>query len=307
MKTKEEFIEKAKKVHGDKFDYSKVDYLDKFYKVKIICDKGHEFMQRPYLHVQGNGCISCARLNQIKALATTKEDYVVKARAVHGDKYNYDKTVLGSSKDKINITCDKHGEFWCRKDHHLSGVGCKQCSVEDQKTKYSRTNDQFIEDAKAIHGDEYDYSKVDYINNKTKVKIICPIHGEFEQTPDSHINRKAKCPHCSNKFRGFGGAKERTNVREVLTKVFNKSNIQYKVDYTFPEYEKVNYDFYLPNMKLLVESVPGITDHHKTGIASTNKIPIVYFGSNELSKHGKDLEKYVMSKLTKNVRKIIAS
>ena len=103
----------------------------------------------------------------------TTEEFIEKARAIHGDKYDYSKVVYKTSQEKVIIVCPKHGEFLQRPNCHLNGAGCPKCCNNTKKTAES-----FIEDARAIHGDKYDYSKVEYVNNKIPVCIICPKHGE---------------------------------------------------------------------------------------------------------------------------------
>ena len=127
----------------------------------------------------------------------TTEEFIQKAKAVHGDKYDYSKVEYVNNKTKVCITCPEHGEFWQRPNDHISHVGCPLCSLERNTKLRVMSNAEFIQKANAIHGDKYDYSKVEYVNNKTKVCIICPIHGEFWQNASSHI-RGAGCPVCAD-------------------------------------------------------------------------------------------------------------
>ena len=105
---------------------------------------------------------------------TKNEIFIEKAKKVHGDKYDYSKVNYIDSKTKICIICPEHGEFWQTPSSHLRKRGCPFCA---NNIKY--TNEKFIEKASAIHHNRYDYSKTKYVNNKTKVCIICPEHGEF--------------------------------------------------------------------------------------------------------------------------------
>ena len=150
--TAEKFIEKAREVHGNKYDYSRVDYKDNKTKVCIICLDHREFYQRPGDHLKGNGCPKCSG----KAKLTT-EEFVLRAKVVHGDKYNYSKVKYKNNSTKVCITCkeDGHGEFYQTPDCHLRGNGCPKCS-----NNVKLTTKKFIERAKEVHGDKYDYSKV---------------------------------------------------------------------------------------------------------------------------------------------------
>ena len=182
----QEFIEKAKKIHGDRYDYSKVEYVNAYTKVCIICPKHGEFWQAPKHHLNGSGCPYCAG-----KIRLTTEEFIRRAKEVHGDRYNYSKVEYVNEYTKVCIICPKHGEFWQIPVHHLNGSGCPYCAG-----KIRLTTEEFIRKAKDIHGGRYDYSKVEYVNARTKVCIICPEHGEFRQTASEHL-RGQGCPKCA--------------------------------------------------------------------------------------------------------------
>jgi hypothetical protein len=119
----------------------------------------------------------------------TKE-FIDKAIEVHGDKYDYSKVNYIDNLTRITIICDKHGEFYQIPKVHKTGSGCNTCENEKTRNSKKSNNNEFIEKAKKVHGDKYDYTKVDYINNRTKVKIICNKHADFEQTPNGHLDGK---------------------------------------------------------------------------------------------------------------------
>ena len=110
----------------------------------------------------------------------TREEFIRRAKEVHGDKYDYSKLEYVDTKTKVCIICPEHGVFWKFPYDHLGGGGCPKCSAYGKE--------EFIQKAREVHGDKYDYSKVNYVNSYTKVCIICPEHGEFWQKPNSHIN-----------------------------------------------------------------------------------------------------------------------
>lgn len=200
-KTKE-FIEKAIKVHGDKFDYSKVVYIKGHTKVTIICQEHGEFQQSPSNHLSGKECIKCSYKKRGLKMVPDKEQFIEKSIKTHGDKYDYSKVDYVNSKTKVCIICneidditgEKHNEFWQTPYSHISGATCPKCS------KHYMSNDIFIKRAKVLHNNKYDYSKVGYKAAKEKVCIICEDHGEFMQTPDSHLNGQG-CPKCSKVHR----------------------------------------------------------------------------------------------------------
>lgn len=122
--------------------------------------------------------------------------FIEKARAVHGDRYSYDRVVYVRARDKVAITCKKHGDFEQIAGHHLSGNGCAKCGFEEMAAKRAqKAKDSFIEKARAVHGDRYDYGRVGYVRVRDKVIVTCRQHGDFEQAPRNHLNGHgcAKC------------------------------------------------------------------------------------------------------------------
>ena len=192
-KTTEEFIVEAKMVHGNKYDYSKVEYVNAHTKVCIICPKHGEFWQTPNSHLNGRGCSKCKGEAIAIRNSLTTEEFIKKAKEIHGDKYDYSKVEYIDSRTKICIICPIHGEFYMRPNDHLMGHGCQKCKGENSNL----TTEEFIKKAKEIHGDKYDYSKIEYKGTRTKVCIICPIHGEFWQKPILHLNGHG-CIRCNN-------------------------------------------------------------------------------------------------------------
>jgi len=184
-----EFIEKAKSIHGDKYDYSKVDYKNTKTEVIIICKIHGNFKQTPSSHLNGNGCCKCSG-----NYTMTTEEFIEKAKSIHEDKYDYSKVEYKNTKTNVIIICKIHGNFDQTPSSHLNGNGCCKCSGN-----YTMTTEEFIEKAKSIHNDKYDYSKVEYKNSNTDIIIICKIHGEFKQKPVIHYWNKSGCPKCANK------------------------------------------------------------------------------------------------------------
>lgn len=192
----EEFIRKAIEIHGDYYDYSKVIYVNNRTKVCIICPIHGEFLQRPSDHLQGKGCIKC-RIEKTRQInQSNTEEFVAKARLVHGDKFDYTPTKYTKSNEKVCIICPIHGEFWQEANNHLRGAGCPKCGKEDVASKQSMPFDEFVTRAIQTHGTKFDYSKGEYVNANTPIVIVCPIHGEFTQRPADHI-RGNGCPKCA--------------------------------------------------------------------------------------------------------------
>ena len=218
------FIEKAKKIHGDKYDYSNVKYEAYRTKVCIICPKHGEFWQTPAQHLGGKNCRACAAEEAWNGKKMSLETFLKKAKEVHGDKYDYSKVEYKDILTKVCIICPKHGEFWQTPKGHLARNGCIKCSYEHRSMQKRLNKEKFIEKARNVHGDKYDYSKVEYINSRTKVCIICPIHGEFWQTPSGHLSYG--CKKCYDDKRGKS---KRWSNDTYFEKVLNKHGTKYDI------------------------------------------------------------------------------
>jgi very-short-patch-repair endonuclease/Zn finger protein HypA/HybF involved in hydrogenase expression len=156
---------------------------------------------------------------------TTKE-FIKLAKKVYGEKYIYDKVNYINSRTKIIIVCPEHGDFQQTPYSHLRNHNCPKCaSKKHNYIKYSQI--KFIEKAKSVHSNKYDHSKVNYKNNKTKVIIICPEHGEFKQRPDSHLCDKRGCPICA---KNFNNNKLRTTIDQFIIKAKLVHNNKYNYD-----------------------------------------------------------------------------
>ena len=127
----------------------------------------------------------------------TTEEFIQKAKAVHGDKYDYSKVEYVNSKTKVCIICPEHGEFLQTPEKHLIGRGCPACSRVTLARRFSMGQDKFIQRANEVHHGKYDYSQVVYINSHTLINIICPLHGVFCQDPSSHL-KGCGCPTCAD-------------------------------------------------------------------------------------------------------------
>jgi Fe2+ or Zn2+ uptake regulation protein len=188
--TTKEFIEKAKKIHGKKYNYFKVNYINAKTKIKIVCPIHREFDITPNNHLTGNGCKLCGIKRRTSKISGNILDFIKKAKKVHKNKYDYSKSIYKNSNTKIKIICANHGEFNQFPNHHLNGSGCPKCA-----NNINLTLNEFIEKSKLIHNNKYDYSKVKYKNHGSLIVIICPNHGEFIQSANAHLSGKG-CSKC---------------------------------------------------------------------------------------------------------------
>lgn len=166
----------------------------------------------------------------------TTEEFIIRAKEIHGDKYDYSQSVYTTKKAKLTIICPIHGSFEQSPDGHLRGQGCPKCKSDKTSIRCKKSYDQFIEDSRKVHGNKYDYSKFNYVNSSTKGIIICPIHGEFEQLPLNHLSGK-ECPKC-----GIDKASEK--IKLSLNKVIERAKqIHPEYDYSKSIYNGIDEEF----------------------------------------------------------------
>jgi len=226
MNKTEQFIKQSREKHGEKYDYSKTSYHHNLKEVIIICKEHGEFLQLPKTHKKGNGCRECAIINGKDKRTMTTPQFIEKAITIHGNRYCYSKVIYKKSREHVIIVCEEHGEFEQTPNCHLDGKGCVKCSTKINADKQRKTTPQFILEAIHIHGDKFDYSKVEYENAATKVIIICKEHGEFEQSPNSHLSKQSGCVKCQGCYK--------SNTIEFIEKaqlIHGDKYVYSKVDY----------------------------------------------------------------------------
>lgn len=244
------FFERAKKAHGNKYDYSLVKYVNAHTKVKIICPSHGIFEQKPDAHVRNHGCNNCNG-----GIALNAELFIKKAKDIHGNKYDYSKVKYKNTHTSIILICETHGKFTQKPNDHLTGYGCWECGVENRaKQKNNLASKIFVDKANKIHDYKYDYSKSSYINSRTKIEIICKKHGSFQQIPNSHLSG-AGCPKCTE-------SKGEERIRIFL----QKNKIKFETQKKFKECKNIRvlpFDFYLPELNICIE-FDGV-QHFKDG------------------------------------------
>jgi len=195
-KTLSEFIQGARAIHGDKYDYSLAEYKTNKHKAKIICPKHGVFEQTPNRHLQGDNCPACMyEINAEKATKNT-EHFIRLARERYGDKYDYSLVEYKGRRTTVEIICPVHGATEQTPDFHLRGHGCKRCGIESRAKNASMTFGDFVAKSRDAHGDQYEYVKASYKKSSCKVRIICKKHGEFEQLASLHAHGQ-QCPKCA--------------------------------------------------------------------------------------------------------------
>lgn len=273
----EEFIKRAKNVHGEKYNYKKSVYLNYDTKLEIICKKHGSFWQTPGNHLKGEGCPYCNGNAKL-----TIKDFIKKAKDKWGDKFDYSLVEYKNNSSKVCIIDKKSGrKFWQTPANHLHGYDCSNGGKQN--------TENFIINAKKIHNCKYDYSKTEYKTSKDKICIICPIHGEFYQLPYNHLNGQG-CPKCIQK-----------SILENKTKeILENNNIIFEEQKRFKWLGKKSLDFYLPDYNIVIEcqgkehlyetgqwepfEIILKRDIEKYNICKENSIKIVYIISNNEKK-----------------------
>ena len=255
-----EFIEKAKKVHGDKFDYSLVEYHNAKKKILITCKNNHTFEQTPNDHLNGHGCKFCSGWGIYK---NNNQLFLEKIQEIHGNVYDFSKINYINHDTPIELFCKIHGTFFkTPKSLLIKKEGCQKCGYKNQTKKRTWDSFIFINKAKEIHGNKYDYSNVDYKKATLKIEIICKKHGSFYMSPKDHIHQKQGCPVCLE-------SKGELKISSFL----EKNNIKYIREKSFDNCinplsnSKLYFDFYIPDRNIVIEY--NGEQHYK---------PIKYFG-----------------------------
>jgi hypothetical protein len=191
------FIERAIKTHGNKYDYSKSVYIGSNKKLIIVCKEHGEFEQGSKAHTEGQGCPKCAGLKRAEKRKLSFTEFCDKANKKHMNFYTYVEKEYIKSSDILSIICPIHGLFKQQGNFHLQGGGCKKCGVNKRADIRRGNVEDFIDKSNIKYNHKFDYSNFVYINVDCKSTIICPIHGEFEQTPYQHLNYKYGCGKCA--------------------------------------------------------------------------------------------------------------
>lgn len=188
--TTEEFIARAQAVHGNRYDYSRVVYVNNKTPVEVICPDHGPFFPKPNNHVANrSGCPRCTHCPP-----TSLDTFLARARAVHGERYDYSRVVYTTVQTHVEIICPEHGPFWQIPLSHTQGRGCQQCGAKQCVRR--KDTAWFIERAQSVHGERYNYGQVNYRRAQEKVTIGCPRHGLFEQVASYHLAGNG-CPACA--------------------------------------------------------------------------------------------------------------
>ena len=228
-----DFIKKAKKLHGDLYDYSNVHFISSKKNVEIKCKIHGSFYQTPPKHLLGRGCSKC------KGFGKTTEEFIKQAIAVHGNFYNYGKTKYKNSSTNVTINCSIHGDFTQNPNVHLRGNGCTPCGIHKRTEGRKLSKEELLKRFHEKHGQRYDYSEINFKNIHTPIQILCKKHGYFSQTPQEHFsaNGCTKCfPRNYDHLNKYRSGPHQAKVAKIYSPldIKKKSNLRHKNKYTYP-------------------------------------------------------------------------
>lgn len=276
----EEFIKLLKSIHGDKYDYSKVIFKNAHSKIKIICPIHGEFEQTAHNHKNGFGCNKCGFKSVSDKLKMLESDFIKRCNELHNNYYDYSFVLYENMRSIIKIKCPIHGYFTQLAKAHIFGQGCPKCGVIKASKSKTKSKDEFIKQSNEIHNEVYDYSNVEYLNDREKINIVCSKHGVFKQQPNKHLMGQG-CPSCCE-------SKLEKSIRKLLeeNKIDFISQYGKKQDIFYLEGQLL--DFYLPEYKLAIECQG---EQHFNAVNFSNKDPKFKFEQFEKNKF-RDNKKY---------------
>ena len=231
--TTEQFIERAIKIHADSYTYDLTNFENTKSKINIYCKKhNYTFTQTVSNHLCGKGCQKCGIEKASKSRLKTTKQFIKDAIVIHGETYDYSLSEYTGTHTEVEIFCKYHNSYFKQlPSNHLRGQGCPSCGRLAQSKDRKLTTEEFIEKAEKVHGEKYNYSLVDYVNAKTKVKIICKAHKTiFEQTPNKHLMGRG-CPKCKADNSFIKNSKPYDQFIEECKKIHGE-----KYDYSLTNY-----------------------------------------------------------------------
>lgn len=240
--TTEIFIERAMKVHGDKFDYTNTLYQKLDSKVSILCHTHGIFQQNAADHLNGNGCPGCSGNRKLDT-----NSFIENAKNIHGNEYDYSLVKYVNNKTKITIKCTHHGMFEQQPNNHISGQGCPKCKNKKLSDNMVKSPNVLVNELNDIFLNEnYIYDFKNYINNRSFIKVTCPVHGEFTKSYQS-LRKGFGCADCA----GYKSKGER-----LIGEWLKDNNIEYIPQMKFSGCmldRELRFDYYLPKHNICIE------------------------------------------------------
>lgn len=302
----EYFINKATIKFENKYDYSLCVFIDSITPVKILCPIHGEFIHVPHRHLSGRGCQFCGKEKLKISKRNTKESFLNKAILIHGNNYDYSKTIYIDYNNKIEIICKIHDSFWQNVGDHLNGNGCPKCGRQSFIDTMTTSDEDFINKANIVHNFKYDYSNMNYNRITKKFNFYCELHGNNIQTRGNHLAGKG-CTKCGRirtvayNSKNPGGwsitswknkaqvSKHFDSFKVYVIKCWNDEEDFYKIGRTFNTIKKrFNNRDLLPYNYEVIKIYEDVAENiHKleTTLKQKNKnnkyLPLIYFAGNQ--------------------------
>lgn len=292
--TTDEFIRRAKDVHGNKYDYSITEYNGPKVKVKYVCPKHGIIEQNPSSHLSGSGCRFCGIERSHKNAKDTTETFIKKAEKVHGNKFDYSLVEYFNSQTKVKVIChekdalgNEHGVFIIKPNSHINGKGCPKCNGKN------KTTEEWVAEAKKVYPDKrYTFSKTKYTHARNKVIVTCAEHGDFLTLARDFL-RGHGCPKC-----------QRSRLENDVENALEKNHIEYISQKKFDWLKPLSLDFYLPKFNVAIEcqgkqhylettifnekeplKIRQERDERKRQLCNGNGVKLIYFIDNVNKKY----------------------
>lgn len=231
--SQQEFLHKATNIWGNRYDLTRVKYLGKEAKVEVICQIHGSFWVIANDFLRGHSCPKCGGVAKL-----TQQDFVVRARQIHGSAYILSSAKYKSIFEKVEIICRKHGSFWITPSSFINqGSGCPQCGIEKRSNSQKLTQEQFIQKAMSIHENKFDFSRSVYKSAHEKVEIVCKEHGSWWAKPNSILNGHG-CPKCGVNKRSNKKKLSQNDFLERAIAIWGDHYILDKIQYKFAK-EKI--------------------------------------------------------------------
>ena len=246
--TTEDYIERVKKIYGDEYDYSKTIFVDWGTKIIVTCREHGDFEVSPRHHLyRHHGCKECRGEHISKSKQFSQDRIIEMSKKVHGDLYDYSLSIYKGIDKDMDIICKKHGIFQQTPYNHIhKKCGCSKCKYENLSNKFRLSLDVLLSKFYEKHGKKYEYPNIkeEYLNNRSEITIICPIHGAFKQTVMKHLQGQG-CSLCHESI-----------LEKEICVLLDKNSIEYIRQMKF-DWLKLNkpmsLDFYLPKYNIAIE------------------------------------------------------
>lgn len=282
------FLNKCQKIHGNKYDYTKVNYVDAHTNILIVCPIHGDFFQRPSAHINSKqGCPTCGLLNRKQVNKKTTDEFLKEAYKKLGSTYDYSLTTYVKKSNKIQYQCSKHGIIEQLPHLHLKN-GCPYCNGRGI-SKHSTNS--FLIIANKIHNYKYDYSRTEFKKITDDIIIICPKHGEFTQRANNHIHLQNGCPSCAKALQTSKPEKEifdfiKANYANQIVTNDRKILNGKEIDVYLPDL-KIGFEYH--GLYFHTETTVGKKYHYnKWELAKEKGVKLIQIYENEFQKN-KDL------------------